>query len=299
MVSHVQLTGPVPAPRRDVRRPQRRGVSSVLAMMFMVIFGSLAAAMAVVAQGNLRTAYTHMQVSRAMSAAETGMVFGTHRLREEAHRFVIEKGNIDDDYAEDLWLGTYGVADGNVIVLPPTGYVAALPAGLIHAVRDAHLADSHWITPEAGDAALPEIDGTFGTLRVRPIALTQDGAGNPDPNGPYFRLTYELLSNEPALRVTSVGTSDGVRRTIAMDFRIEKKIEYSIISPNRVMIGKNVLVEGPLGTRYGTVAGELDLANGDPLVMKSDFYFLDPALDAILDAFFQEVATHTPSLFHA
>ena len=41
---------------RTRRASRRHGVASVLAMMFLVIFGSLAAAMAVVATGNIRTA---------------------------------------------------------------------------------------------------------------------------------------------------------------------------------------------------------------------------------------------------
>ena len=65
------------------RLPGRRGVSSVLSMMFLVIFGSLAAAMAVVAQGNLRTADSSLKVSRAMSAAETGLTFAARRLSED------------------------------------------------------------------------------------------------------------------------------------------------------------------------------------------------------------------------
>ena len=68
-------------PRGAARPGGRRGVASVLAMMFLVIFGSLAVAMAVVAQGNLRTADSSLKVSRAMSAAETGIVFATSRLR--------------------------------------------------------------------------------------------------------------------------------------------------------------------------------------------------------------------------
>ncbi|MCZ6492907.1 MAG: hypothetical protein O6933_02395, partial [Planctomycetota bacterium] len=84
-------------------------------MMFLVIFGSLTAAMAVVAQGNLRTADSAMKVSRAMSAAETGLIFAARRLEAESSRFVVEKGVIDDDFGHDLWLGTYNVgADGAV-----------------------------------------------------------------------------------------------------------------------------------------------------------------------------------------
>ena len=71
------------------RGSTRRGVASVLAMMFLVIFGSLAAAMAVVAQGNLRTADSGLRLSRAMSAAETGLTFATKRLASESSRFVV------------------------------------------------------------------------------------------------------------------------------------------------------------------------------------------------------------------
>ena len=275
--------------RRLTRR--RRGVSSVLAMMFMVIFSSLAAVMAVVAQGNLRTADSAMKVSRAMSAAETGLVFAARRLASEASRFVVEKGVVTDVFGHDLWLGTYDVAtDGAVEVLPPVGYTESpLAVGVAEAVRNAHLADSHTVVIDAGDLSLPEIDG-FGTLRVRPIAMTVDGLGNPDPLGPYFRLKYELLANAPVVRVTAQGVDGHITRTIQMDFRINKKIEYAIISPNRIMIGKNVRVEGPLGSRYGIVAGELDAANGDPLVMRSDFYYLDDALDITLDLFYSNVA---------
>ncbi len=271
---------------------RRRGVSSVLAMMFMVIFSSLAAVMAVVAQGNLRTADSAMKVSRAMSAAETGLVFAGGRLASESSRFVVEKGVIDGDFGQALWLGgPYDPADGAVDVLPPVGYTESPPAsGVVEAVRNAHLADVHWlIIDPVGDPGLPFIDG-FGTLRVRPIALTTDGLGNPDPLGPYFRLKYELVANAPVVRVTAQGVDGNITRTIQMDFRIDKKIEYAILSPNRIMIGKNVRVEGPLGSRYGVVAGELDAANGDPLVMRSDFYYLDPALTTTLDLFYSRVA---------
>ncbi len=260
-------------------------------MMFMVIFSSLAAVMAVVAQGNLRTADSAMKVSRAMSAAETGLIFAGRRLASEASRFVVVKGIVTDVFGHDLWMGTYDVnVDGAVEVLPPVGYTeGTLAAGVAEAVRNAHLADVHWLIIEPGDASLPEIDG-FGTLRVRPIALTTDGLGNPDPLGPYFRLRYELVAGEPVVRVTAQGVDRNITRTIQMDFRIDKKIEYAIISPNRIMIGKNVRVEGPLGTRYGIVAGELDGANGDPLVMRSDFYDLDDALTITLDLFYSNVA---------
>ncbi len=268
--------------------PARRGVASVLAMMFMVIFGSLAAAMAVVAQGNMRTADSGLKLSRAMSAAETGMIFAGKRLAAETKRFVVEKGVIDPAFGQDLWMGTYNTeTDGNVTVLPPEGYtVTTPPDGIVEAVRDAHLADTHSIIVEPGDASLPAIDSVYGTLRVRPIELS-DGT-----NSPYFRLKYEMVAGEAAVRVTSIGVDGDVQRTLQMDFELEKKIEFAILSPNRIMIGKNVHVDGPLGSRYGLVEGELDPENGDPLVLRSDFYHLDDTLDVTLDTFYQQVADY-------
>ncbi len=274
---------------RRSRGPRaRRGVSSVLAMMFLVIFSSLAAAMAVVAQSNLRTADSALKLSRAMSAAETGMVFAQRRLGVETARFVVEKGVIDANFAQDIWMGTYDVgSDGNVVILDPIGYTTTTPpSGLVYALRDAHEADDHTINVVAGDAALPHVDSTFGTLRCKPIALADETGTS------YFRLRYELVANEPYVRVTSIGYDGDISRTIQMDFRIAKKIEFAVVSPNRIMIGKNVLVDGPLGSRYGLGSGELDSANGDPLVMRSDFYYLNASLDTQLNTLYDRILNY-------
>ena len=272
-------------PRSTPPRVRRRGVTSILSMMFLVMFGSLAMAMAVVAQGNLRTADSSLRVSRAMSAAEAGLVFAARRLQSEGGRFVIEKGVIDDDFAAELWLGTYDESsDGAVDVEDPDGYtVTNPPSSIVAALLDAHLADDHTIVVESGDSSLPAIDETYGTLYARPITLSDEA------NAPYFRLKYELVDGEPLVRVTSQGVDGDIVRTLQMDFAIEKKIEYAVISPNRIMIGKNVRVEGPLGSRYGLVEGELDTANGDPLVMRSDFYYLEDTLNETLDTFFSRL----------
>jgi hypothetical protein len=94
------------------------------------------------------------------------------------------------------------------------------------------------------------------------------------------------------VRVTSTGVDGDLTRIMQMDYRIEKKIEYAVVSPNRIMIGKNVRVDGPLGTRYGLVGNELVPENGDPLVTRSDFYFLDAGLSSKLDTFFDQVVAY-------
>ena len=224
----------------------------------------------------------------AVSAASAGLDFAEQMLSQEAARFIITKGEVDAAYAHDLWLGTYDPADGDVVILPAEGYIGDPSVNsLVGAMLDAH--DHVWAPlplPSPADKALPTVD-QFGTLHVRPVPLTLTGW-----DGPYFRLTYELLDELPQVRVTSEGVAGTVSHTFTANFRITRKIDYVIISPGRVMIGKNVSVTGALGTHYGIVAGELDGAEADPLVMRSDFYYLNSGLDTKLDTFYAQMALH-------
>lgn len=272
------MNPPRGAPRRRIA--PRRGVSSVLSMMFLVIFGSLAAAMAVVAQGNLRTADSAIKVSRAMSAAETGLVFASRRLSSETARFVVRRGVISPAYAEALWRGTLSTGElAEVEVLPPVGYeVTSPPAGIAEAILDAHGADEGTVLLAPGDSVLPALDPVTGQITARPIRLGVDGLGV------HFRVSYVPVPDTSRIRIVSEGIDRDVTRTLQMEFEIDKQIEFALLSPNRIMIGKNVLIEGPLGTSYGLVEGDLNDAHGQPLVMRSDFRYLDPGLDAAVEA---------------
>ncbi|MFZ9692599.1 MAG: hypothetical protein ACO3EP_11220, partial [Phycisphaerales bacterium] len=279
------MNRPVDPTRRRTLTASRRGVSSVLSMMFLVIFGSLGAAMAVVAQGNLRTADSAIRVSRAMSAAETGLVFATRRLSSEASRFVVRRGVIDPTLADQLWRGTYSPSDpGDLVVMPPDGYeVVAPPAGIAQALIDAHHADVGAVDLEPGDAQLPAFDNVTGRLDAKPIRI---GGGEHRAS---FRLSYRPLANTSRILVVSEGRDGDVTRTLQMEFELDKRIEFAILSPNRIMIGKNVLVEGPIGTTFGIVDGEINTSHGQPVVMRSDFRYLDPDLDAAIASLEQAV----------
>lgn len=252
-------------------------------MMFLVIFGSLAAVMAVVAQGNMRTAHAHLRVSRASSAAETGISFANRRLLAAARRFVIEKGTIDDAFADRLWTGSFLMDDGVVQVLPPTDFIEASPArGLAEAVMNAHLADEHSVIINPGDELLPAID-EFARVLTPPIPVTQD-----DPNVT-FQITYEPLADGRFIRITVIGRDHELSRTIRAEYQIVKRLDAAIISPNRIMIGKNVHIEGPIGSRYGETAVDLEADNGHPIVMLSDFHGLNAGLDTNLDTLLAKV----------
>jgi hypothetical protein len=256
-------------------RPTRRGIASVLAMMFLVIFGSLAATMGIVAQGNLRTAQTHLQVSRALAAAEAGLIFAERRFEQSSRRFVCDRGEIDEAFAEALWLGTYGPTDGTVLVRDPVEFDEMTPAtGIAEAIVNAHVADAHQaygVVPD--DDSLPYIDDVSGAVVTCPISF--ESSGNPS-----FQLIYEPLADHRYIRVTSIGRDQGVERVISVDYLLAKRLRFAILSPNRIMLGKNVHVEGRIGSSYDT----LNVTNGHPIVTLSDFWGLSSDLDSSLEA---------------
>ncbi len=69
-------------------------------------------------------------------------------------------------------------------------------------------------------------------------------------------------------------------------------LQHAILSPSRVMIGRNVRIEGLVGTRYGVAVYELYSADGDPLVMRGDFEDLDGALDPVMAVLYDRIALH-------
>jgi len=265
----------------------RRGVVAVLAMMFLIIFGSLSVAMAAVSQGNLRTAETHQRVVRAQGAVDTGMRIARARLSEAAARFIVAKGEITPAYALALWNGTYG-GTPTVTVLPPKdGRIELAPAtGISEALRNQH--DEDDLTNIATDITLGSPPA--GWVRGAPIGLEQD------PNGRVVtaaQIDYGPPDADGRVLVVVTGydwdwmRNRWVSRTAQQSFSMTKTLKQAIISPSRVMIGKNVQVEGPLGVRYNSAA--LDTLDGPPLVSRSDFYGLNSTLDRKLDDFYAAV----------
>ena len=273
--------------KNSIEVTHRRGVTSVLAMMFLVIFGSLSVAMAIMAQGNLRAADSALHVSRATSAAQTGLVFASRRLQSESKRWVVRKGTIDREFGEGLWNGEFSVDGEEIELLAPEGYeTGESPRGLVEGILDAHLADDHSFEAEPGDSLLPATIG-MNRLETQPIRM------NNGDDGFYFRLRYETVESEDdetRIRVTSIGFDGEISRQVAMEFLLTKKIPYAVVSPNRIMIGKNVSIEGPMGTRFGLNPGELNESNGDPLVMRSDFRYLSEELNQKIDLLEEAIA---------
>ena len=282
----------------------RRGVAAVLAMMFLILFGSLAAAMAVASTGNVKTAATHLHVGRAQSAAETGLAIARARLQESAARFVVSRSNVDADFGESLWQGNLGDL-GTVTTLPPkTGRQdLGSPAGLAAALVQLYGADAGIVsslgimTPTIGNALAGVDTSVYAAANwvyTPGVAVEGSSNGDIDPALAY-QVTYAPLANGTDIRIISTGFDFGysragtpISRTISQDFRLRKGVKHAIVSSSRVMIGKNVLIKGDVGTRFTAVG----FNNADPLLTRSDFAGMDATLDAKLTDFFNSVTQY-------
>lgn len=283
---------------RRVARTRRRGVVAVVSMMFLILFGSLAAAMAIMSRGNLITAATHQHVTRALGAAETGLAVAEIRLMEGARRFSVSKGEVDGAFAWSVWSGQGWPVNEPFGVSPPKTFINGMgtPSGMCEALAQAHAQDLNTIeingvnTPTIGVAPVgydPSVYKGTHWLRTPAVALTLQQVGLPSNTA--FQIEYAPLANGTDVRVIVTGydfdygrNGKPVTRRIMQDFRIVKRVDAAIVSPSRIMIGKNVLVEGDLGATYE----ELEHDFGDPVVLRSDYYGLDNQLNGHLDLLF-------------
>lgn len=270
--------------RYRLSSPRQRGAIVILAMMFLVIFGSLAAAMSIVAQGNLQTADSHMKINRSLAGAETGMRYVVYRLNQIAKNVKTSSGVIDEDEAAQLW---DEVRAQMIVAMQSESHNLAEP---YEVGSDLHV----------GPIAVGPGEPTFtATFLPHPIA-GEDYDSSYYQRPPYSTMSPEVSSLNPLdstwIRI-KISASDGptltkVTRSISMDFRITKKIKFAILSKSRVMIGRNVIIDGDIGSRFQ----EVHLTNGHPVQMVSDFRGLSGAkglaLKERLDALIGTLATN-------
>ncbi len=271
--------------KNNTSQMRERGAAAVLAMMFLVIFSSLAAAMAIVSQGNLTTADSSLKINRSLAAAETGMRFMIYRMNQVTQGdpdaaitldgVKTRDGEIDTAAADTLWVETRDL------------------------LRDLLSSDFQY---QQGDA--PYVDGTalvVPAISVGPGQPTFSATFTPHPlpdenyddmvyaRPPYSDMDPPVSNAAPLdqrwVRV-KVTAGDGpagsqVFRSVTLDFQIEKKLRFALLSKSRIMIGRNVMIEGPIGSSFT----ETHLENGHPIQMESDFIGLDSDLDDDLTLF--------------
>lgn len=289
-------TQPRHRPRRRTRPRTRRGVVGILAMMFLVLFSTLALAMAVATQGNLRTASSHLRVTRAQGAVDTGLSLAESRLNEACARFVTPKGEMTPAYLRSLWTAATSASPAATVLPPADGRSEnALPTSIAGALRNLNASDASTNVVDAqGTNAASRID--LPTLASDWVAFSPIGI---EKNASGVIVTATQITFAPPDTTTGqvlcivtgydwdYARRRWVTRTAQQWFSLHKTVRHAILSPSRVMIGRDVSVDGPLGVRYDSAA--LDTLDGPPITIKSDFEGLNNTLDQRLRDFYARV----------
>ncbi|MCX5662919.1 MAG: hypothetical protein NTW19_24815 [Planctomycetota bacterium] len=274
-----RLAQPRPAARRRARARQS-GAAAILAMMFLVIFASLAAAMSIVAQGNLSSADSNYKVQRSLASAETGLRFLIYRINKVSTGVTTTKGAVTSANATTLWTQL------------ATSLSTSL-SGELNNLAEPTLSNG---VLSIGPISVASGQPTFrATLTPHPIA-GENYSSAYYQRPPYSQMTPAVSAAAPLdatwVRV-KVWSADGatghqVTRSIQVDFKLDKKIKYALLSKSRVMIGRNVMISGPVGSKFT----ETNLTNGHPIQVLSDFGGLDSTLDASLATFYNTLTTN-------
>jgi Tfp pilus assembly protein PilX len=225
----------------------RRGVTALLAMLFLILITTLTLAMFHVAAGNVQTSANFSDLTRAQQAAESG-------LRWTAYRFATMPrprelaGTITPAIAANIWSRD------------PNG----LRVGLENSIK--------LVRDQAGNPiGVKAIGDTVET--TTPVPTDYQGA----------TFTVQVRQLGPAdgtdarwIRVTSTGKYRKALRSVSMDFEIEKRAKFAIVGKVPIQLGRNTLVEGPIG---------MTTQRNPPILILSDFTHFHAGLKSKIEAF--------------
>ena len=203
---------PTIRPLRDATRRAhaRRGVTSMIAMLFLVLFSTLAVGMYELATLNTQTSSNLADLQRARAVAESGMRWMAYRLAH-MQRPKTAIGNITPAVAANLW--------GPLTTAVANDFAQELTA----AERVITVSGNTLTTPSI---AVDETPARFAIMMQQ----------------------HPLYAGDPLdaryVRVTSTGTSGKAIRWLSMEFQIDKKVRFAVIGKVEIQLGKNTLVEG-------------------------------------------------------
>ena len=233
--------------RKNLTDRGRRGVTALLAMLFLILITTLTLAMFHVASGNVQTSANFSDLTRAQQAAESG-------LRWTAYRFVTMPrprelaGTITPAVAANIW-------DRN-----PNGLRVNLETSMKQ-VRD-----------QAGNPVGVKAMGDV-VETTTPVPTDYQGAT--------FMTQVRQLgpadgTDARFLRVTSTGYYRKAVRSVSMEFEIEKRAKFAIVGKVPIQLGRNTVVEGPIG---------MTTQRNPPILILSDFTHFHAGLKTKIEAF--------------
>ena len=235
--------------RKNFVRRGRRGVTALIAMLFLILITTLTLAMFNVAAGNVQTSANFSDLSKAQAAAEGG-------LRWTAYRFAVMPrpremaGTITPAIAANIW---------------------SRPAGM----RDTLVNSLKQVRDQTG--AIITVDSASPNDRVEVVSKVPT-----DIQGATFTVVVRQLGPADGydarfLSVTATGYYRKAVRSVSMTFEIEKRAKFAVVGKVPLQFGRNTLIEGPVGMVTPT--------KFPPVLILSDFTHFHPGLKSKVEAF--------------
>jgi Tfp pilus assembly protein PilX len=236
----------------NLTRPsRRRGVTALMAMLFLMLISVLALTMFHVASNNVQTSVNYSDLARAHAAAESG-------LRWTAYRFVTMTrprdmaGSITPAIAVNLWTRSDGMRDRLAANMAMVRDQKNAPIGVVSS-SDTVMTT----TPVPTD-----LPGATFSVSVRQLGPSD--------------FTGTVAADQRFVRVISTGRYRNAMRSVSMDFEIVKRAKFAVVGKVPIQIGRNTIIEGPIGM---TTASKYP-----PVLILSDFmHFHDGLKTKITD----------------
>lgn len=184
----------------------RRGAAAVIAMMYLILFSTLAVAMFEVSTLNTRAAGNFADNDRARGAAESGLRWMSWRfVRMSRPKTAV--GDINSTVANTLW----------------PNIVSSIQTDLSSMQKSAERVTTV----------------TTGQLKTAPISTDVNG-------GTFQVTVKQNPADKRYLFVTSTGTYGATSKSLSMTFKIDKKVKFAIVGKVPIQLGRSTIVEGPV-----------------------------------------------------
>lgn len=224
-------------------RSARRGSAALMSLLLMAVGATMVVGIYTTTQMNVQASASHGDTVRAQATAESGLQWFAWRLRQ-IPKPATTAGTISSTVADALW-PSLQIAIRNDL----TGRAKSAERPVVIT------ADSLTSSPIALDGG----DGRF-VIEVRQHPL--------DASDPL---------DERYLQITSTATVGEARRSVTCDFKIDKKIRFAVAGRVPIQIGRNTIIEGPMGMATASKT--------PPYLIVSDFGHLTSALTTRINSF--------------
>lgn len=244
------------------RRGGRRGSALLMALMYVTLFGALAASMTMFSTATMDDSAANDRSTRAYAAADSGISWLMLQFKMLAQKTPGTGGGLPMTTA-----GTINAATARTL-FSGTGGLAPNLATQVNGTTNLQGRTVIWNTT---------------AISIPPIQMFGSG------DSTCFCVTLTQDATTPTiLHAVSIGKCSNVLRSVQMDITMSKQLKYAVYSNVAIQLGKNVRVQGDIASTYAGTG------KGPPIQSFSDFHYIKDlaAVDTSLGTLRNLLATY-------